>query len=163
VSILRLKSLVSISNSQDPTYDNPPAATWSSVETNVGIICSCLPLLRPLLARWVPKAFPSRRRSISSRAHPQTYGTKGGSRGLRVKDDYILDVTQRSQRSSDEARDIRVDTDIRVHVEDGEGRMSGWKTPTSNKDWADGVSSKGDVERASSTEMLVEGSGRVTQ
>ena len=114
--------------------------------------------------RWVPRAFPSRRRSISSHPHhPQTYGSKGGSKGLRVKDDYILDVTQRSQRSSDDARDIRVDTDIHVHVEGGEGRMSGWKTPTSNKDWADGASSKEGVERASSTEMLVEGPGHATQ
>ncbi|PVH95286.1 hypothetical protein DM02DRAFT_571441 [Periconia macrospinosa] len=52
VSILRLHSLVAISNSSDPTYDNPPAATWSSVEINVGITCSCLPCLRPLITRW---------------------------------------------------------------------------------------------------------------
>jgi hypothetical protein len=155
VSILRLKSLVSISNSTDPTYDNPPAATWSSVESNVGIICSCLPLLRPLLARWFPSAFPSRRRSIHSLPrHAQTYGSKGGSKGLRVKDDYTLDATQRSRRSSDDARDIQVVTDIHVTVEGDEGRMSGWKTPTSNKDWADGSSSK-DMGRAISTEMLV--------
>jgi hypothetical protein len=151
VSILRLQSLVSISNSRDPTYDNPPAATWSSVESNVGIICSCLPLLRPLVARWVPSAFPSRRRSIHSSPRHQ-----GGSKALRVKNDYTLEATQRSQRSSDDARDIQVVTDIHVSVEDGEGRMSGWKTPTSNKEWGtDGASSRGDVERASSTEMLV--------
>ena len=95
--------------------------------------------------------------------HPQTYGSKGGSKGLRIKDDYILDVTQRTHRSSDDAKDIRVDTDIQIHVEGGEGSMSGWKTPTSNKDWADGVSTKGGVERVSSTEMLVEGYGRATQ
>jgi hypothetical protein len=83
-------------------------------------------------------------------------GSQGGSKALRVKNDYILEATQRSHRSSDDARDIQVVTDIHVSVEDGEGRMSGWKTPTSNKEWgADGASSRGDVERASSTEMLV--------
>ncbi|KAK7177430.1 hypothetical protein PSPO01_16522 [Paraphaeosphaeria sporulosa] len=59
VSILRLRSLVKISNSSDPTYDNPSAATWSSVETNIGIICSCLPCLRPLVLRLMPGVFPS--------------------------------------------------------------------------------------------------------
>ncbi|KAL4745170.1 hypothetical protein BDW72DRAFT_198908 [Aspergillus terricola var. indicus] len=30
-------------------YDNVGAATWSAVECNVGIICACLPTLRPLI------------------------------------------------------------------------------------------------------------------
>ncbi|OCL10124.1 hypothetical protein AOQ84DRAFT_289897, partial [Glonium stellatum] len=57
VSTLRLQSLVAISNSTDPTFDNPPAATWSSIETNVGLICACLPALRPLLSRLFPRVF----------------------------------------------------------------------------------------------------------
>ena len=63
MSILRLQSLAVIANSADPTYDNPPAATWSSVETNVGIVCSCLPCLRPLVARYFPSVFASSRKS----------------------------------------------------------------------------------------------------
>jgi hypothetical protein len=54
VSILRLRSLVAISNSTDPTFDNPPAATWSSIECSVGIICASLPALKPLLAKIFP-------------------------------------------------------------------------------------------------------------
>lgn len=57
VSIMRLHSLVAISNSPDPTFDNPPAATWSSSEANISIVCSCLPCLRPLIIRHLPGVF----------------------------------------------------------------------------------------------------------
>ncbi|KAK7177528.1 integral membrane protein [Paraphaeosphaeria sporulosa] len=69
MSILRLQSLAVIANSADPLYDNPPAATWSSVETNVGIVCSCLPCLRPLIARYFPSIFASSRKSSGLPAH----------------------------------------------------------------------------------------------
>lgn len=157
VSILRLQSLVAISNSSDQTYDNPPAATWSSVETNVGIICACLPLLRPLLAKYFPRAFPSRHRSQYSRPnYPAAYGSKGGSKILRSKNEYVLDGTKRSRESNDETRDIQVVTDIHVRVEGSEGvQLSGWKTQTANPHWDDSSSAK-DAETASTSEMLVE-------
>ncbi|KAL2002112.1 hypothetical protein VTN02DRAFT_639 [Thermoascus thermophilus] len=53
-SIFRLVSLKVISRSTDPTYDNVGAATWSAVECNTGIICACLPTLRPLVSRFLP-------------------------------------------------------------------------------------------------------------
>ncbi|KAJ4297853.1 hypothetical protein N0V90_005752 [Kalmusia sp. IMI 367209] len=58
VSIVRLQTLVSISNSTDPTFDNPPAAMLSAIETNVGIVCACLPSMRPLLSSMMPAYFP---------------------------------------------------------------------------------------------------------
>ncbi|KAJ5908903.1 hypothetical protein N7495_001585 [Penicillium taxi] len=53
-SIVRLTSLKKISESIDPTYDNVSAASWSAVECNTGIICACLPTLKPLLSRIMP-------------------------------------------------------------------------------------------------------------
>ncbi|KAE8145951.1 integral membrane protein [Aspergillus avenaceus] len=53
-SICRLVALKKISDSTDPTYDNVGAASWSAVECNTGIICACLPTLRPLVSRLVP-------------------------------------------------------------------------------------------------------------
>ncbi|RDW93166.1 uncharacterized protein DSM5745_00488 [Aspergillus mulundensis] len=58
-SICRLISLKKISDSSDPTYDNVGAATWSAVECNVGIICACLPTLRPLISRMIPRLLSS--------------------------------------------------------------------------------------------------------
>ena len=58
ISILRLQSLYVVSVSDDITWDNPLAAIWSSTETNVGIICSCLPTLKGCVARFFPRFFP---------------------------------------------------------------------------------------------------------
>lgn len=35
--------------------DNVGAASWSAVECNVGIICACLPNLRPLVSSILPR------------------------------------------------------------------------------------------------------------
>lgn len=37
----------------DPTYTSIDPSTWSSVEQSVGIICACLPTLRPLIRRFL--------------------------------------------------------------------------------------------------------------
>jgi hypothetical protein len=67
-SILRLHSLYIISRSDDVTWDNVGAATWSSVELNVGIMCACLPPLKPLMNRLFPHALLSTQRiTVDSR------------------------------------------------------------------------------------------------
>ncbi|PLB43139.1 integral membrane protein [Aspergillus steynii IBT 23096] len=53
-SVCRLVALKKIADSDDPTYDNVDAATWSAIECNTGIICACLPTLRPLISRILP-------------------------------------------------------------------------------------------------------------
>lgn len=67
ISVVRLQSLLAISNSTDPTKDNPPAATLSAVEANVGIITACLPALRPVLSAILPQYFPPTTRSRYTR------------------------------------------------------------------------------------------------
>ena len=41
--------------SLDFSYDASMALMWSAVEVNVGIICACIPTLRPLVKRLVPE------------------------------------------------------------------------------------------------------------
>ncbi|OAA70655.1 Extracellular membrane protein, CFEM domain protein [Cordyceps fumosorosea ARSEF 2679] len=55
VSVLRLRSLVSFANSNNPTWDQWEIAYWSTIEVNIGMICTCLPSLRLLLLRLFPK------------------------------------------------------------------------------------------------------------
>ncbi|KAJ5668492.1 uncharacterized protein N7477_007062, partial [Penicillium maclennaniae] len=50
-SILRVTSF-DFHTFDDPTYVNAMPSTWSSIEQSVGIICACLPTLRPLLRSW---------------------------------------------------------------------------------------------------------------
>lgn len=169
VSILRLHSLVAISNSSDPTYDNPPAATWSSVETNVGIICSCLPLLRPLVVRWMPDHVSSYKRSGKSKQ--KLYAMMGSDRrrGPKSQSEIGLDSMTTRKPSpvggEDGGWDIQVVTDIQVQVEGANGKtLSVWPSPTQprfkesehdekNGAWHDDVSAK-DMHKPS-TESLV--------
>ncbi|KAF2790309.1 hypothetical protein K505DRAFT_282840 [Melanomma pulvis-pyrius CBS 109.77] len=123
VSILRLHSLVAISNSTDPTYDNPPAATWSSVEIDVAIICSCLPCLRPLLARYFPGIFSSHHRSRAS-AIPSAHGRQIAHEGTQLG---RIDTKYSPGSSDAENRDdrIQVVTEVRVSVESKDDGRSG--------------------------------------
>ena len=59
ISILRLQSLLVFLQTTDFSYHNPLVAIWSSLEVNIGIICSCLPTLKAMVARWFPRAFGS--------------------------------------------------------------------------------------------------------
>ncbi|KAF2208670.1 hypothetical protein CERZMDRAFT_48687, partial [Cercospora zeae-maydis SCOH1-5] len=59
ISIMRLSALYAISMSNDVSWDNPLAAIWSSLEVNVGILCSCLPTLKGCITRYFPRLFSS--------------------------------------------------------------------------------------------------------
>lgn len=48
VSILRVTSF-DFHTFNDPTYITTDPSAWSSIEQSIGIICACLPTLRPLL------------------------------------------------------------------------------------------------------------------
>ncbi|KFY81010.1 hypothetical protein V499_00204 [Pseudogymnoascus sp. VKM F-103] len=51
-TIVRLTTLAS-SAGKDPTYDPIPATNWSVIEANIGLICACLPSLKPFLDKIV--------------------------------------------------------------------------------------------------------------
>ncbi|EQK97742.1 Extracellular membrane protein, CFEM domain protein [Ophiocordyceps sinensis CO18] len=65
VSILRLQSLILFANSWNPTWDQWNVAWWSTIEINVGLICTSLPALRLLLMQFAPRVFGSGRASPS--------------------------------------------------------------------------------------------------
>lgn len=65
ISIVRLESLVVFLSTDDIAWNNGMAAIWSCVEMNTGILCSCLPTLRPHIARIFPSLSQSTRRQLS--------------------------------------------------------------------------------------------------
>lgn len=76
VSVIRLQALVTFGKSSNPTWDNFPVSLWSTVEINVGIICTCMPTLRLMLVR----AFPALGAGSSyGRAYYHPSGVKGVS------------------------------------------------------------------------------------
>ncbi|KAJ5959536.1 uncharacterized protein N7479_006686 [Penicillium vulpinum] len=80
-SILRLSSLLTISNSNDPTYDNVGAATWSAVECNVAIICACLPGTRAFLSKLLPHIFSTRSNGYRSKTTRPSRISRGALTG----------------------------------------------------------------------------------
>jgi hypothetical protein len=78
ISTVRLHSLVVVTHSLDPAFDNAPVAAFSVVETNVALICACLPTLRPLLAQW----FSGLSNSSAGTAGTPSGGGGYGSHGL---------------------------------------------------------------------------------
>ncbi|KAK4941088.1 hypothetical protein LTR10_018888 [Elasticomyces elasticus] len=54
---LRIRGLyISVQHDEDDTsYYYCPAATWSSLEMNIGIICSCMPTIKPIVDRVFPE------------------------------------------------------------------------------------------------------------
>lgn len=50
-SILRVTSF-NFQNLEDQSYVTTDSSMWSSIEQSVGIICACLPTLRPLFRAW---------------------------------------------------------------------------------------------------------------
>jgi len=67
VSTLRLYAFITTSDSKDPSWDQAIGAYLSAMELNLGIICACLPVLKPLVSRFAPGL-------ISSSKHPHPTG-----------------------------------------------------------------------------------------
>lgn len=66
VSVLRLQSLINFANSTNPTWDNWIVGWWSTIEVNVGMICTCLPTVRLILVRAAPRIFSTNMSSNKS-------------------------------------------------------------------------------------------------
>ncbi|KAH7333200.1 hypothetical protein BKA65DRAFT_41316 [Rhexocercosporidium sp. MPI-PUGE-AT-0058] len=59
VSVIRLRAHVSILSDHDGTWITAKVVQWNAVEVHVGVICACLPHLKPLLRWHFPKVFES--------------------------------------------------------------------------------------------------------
>lgn len=96
VSIIRLQSLIHFSNSTNPTWDQFDVASWSTIEINVGIICTCMPAIRVILVRLFPKVLGSTRPSGQNYA---SYGNRSGHLGKTPEGSKSLSTTLRNDRS----------------------------------------------------------------
>ena len=81
ISILRLQSLLVFLHNSDISWHNPLAAIWSSLEVNIGILCSCLPTLKAMVSRYFPRAFNSSYLRGSDHSHERGRAESGGGSG----------------------------------------------------------------------------------
>ncbi|OAQ95722.1 hypothetical protein LLEC1_02840 [Akanthomyces lecanii] len=70
VSFLRLASVKDYATTSNPTWDQWNIVWWSTIELEVGFICTCLPTMRLILVRMAPKAFGSTHDTNSSYVTP---------------------------------------------------------------------------------------------
>ncbi|EHA56857.1 hypothetical protein MCOR27_003608 [Pyricularia oryzae] len=115
MSVLRLQSLVSFANSDNPTWDNWDVVRWSTIEVNVGVICACLPPLRVLLIR----AFPQLSGSTSNYPSQmnQNYGAGKGSKGA-------IALNSKVQLTNGRSRTLGVESTVErgsTVIDDAEG------------------------------------------
>lgn len=102
ISCIRLSTLHKGINTHDPFWDNAPAAYWSAVELNCGILCACLPTLRPLIQRVIPQL-------LSTRGATAKTGT-----GISHK---LSTIPKRSRRDIEEGIYIRKDIELHSTTE----------------------------------------------
>jgi hypothetical protein len=115
VSILRLHGLYAVTISTDVTYDNSPAVTWSSVELNVGIMCACVPALRPVISAVFPKLLSTTQRGGTA-SNP--FQASSHSRAYYQRNDSTIELS-RSGVERQESDHISFDTatkEAQIHV-----------------------------------------------
>ena len=83
ISILRLQSLLVFLHNSDISWHNPLAAIWSSLEVNIGILCSCLPTLKAMVSRYFPRAFNSSYLRGSDHSNERGHAEGEGDRARR--------------------------------------------------------------------------------
>jgi len=91
VAILRLHAVQIISNSSDTTHDNVAAAYWSSVELNTGIICACMPTIRPIIAKIFPTWLGTAPRRSAADTTPPYQSHQGGARSIQLTTSSTID------------------------------------------------------------------------
>ncbi|KAK0634103.1 hypothetical protein B0T14DRAFT_417398 [Immersiella caudata] len=104
VSLVRLKTINMFTRGVNPTKDIVDVCLWSGIELNAGVICPCLPSLRLLLRRMLPRmvdttpnyemgTVPSTHHSVKGATagkgmtgSPRQEGVSGGgpTQGIRV-------------------------------------------------------------------------------
>jgi len=91
ISVIRIFTLKEALATEDPTYYNTGAACWSVVELNCAILCSCLPTLRPLVAKVVPGwTYVDPRTTYQMYANPRS--TAKGGQGVTTSLDEAGDL-----------------------------------------------------------------------
>ncbi|KAH8704041.1 hypothetical protein BGW36DRAFT_355420 [Talaromyces proteolyticus] len=108
-TIIRLRSLLVISKSSDPTYDVIGTVTWSAIECNVAIICVCRPPIKPLLSRYIPSVFGS---SIAaeSKAVTNRFLRRSATAAIEYDDEQVLHTFNRDCRTNSDVGHNTINT-----------------------------------------------------
>lgn len=141
VTIVRMTTLETGAKGKDPTYTGSPTLKWTAVETNVGIICACLPLLRPILNKLIPWFAAERLRrgaetptgyvistantdssginTIDSSQYSDPWSNTESKHGITTNETSMSTSESRSNSEEGFNRGIRKTTEVETRVEIG--------------------------------------------
>lgn len=82
ISVVRLQSLITFGDTDNPTWNNLKVSLWSTIEINVGIITCCMPTIRLIILRAFPRLSSTYR---STEAYYAKNGLSQQSKGKRSR------------------------------------------------------------------------------
>ncbi|EXA29207.1 hypothetical protein FOVG_19266 [Fusarium oxysporum f. sp. pisi HDV247] len=106
ISTYRIRTLKAAASTKDPNWDNVDAAIWSFLEVTLAIITSCLPTLRPLFSKLMPKFFAS---SFGRSNRPPDYGYTPTHSSQNLRSMPRLRTEDLSKDSMDDTTTLRKD------------------------------------------------------
>lgn len=110
IAIVRIVTMMPFVHSMDFTWYKVTLAKWAMVEINVGIICACLPVLRPLLLRVVPQLAGSKN-SGADKQSDESYTLRNAvprkKKGIRNWD-YLTTVGGTQNPREDDVESVHV-------------------------------------------------------
>lgn len=129
-SIVRIYYMTFLSDSVDITWIMGDVFIWSSVEPCIGILCACLPTMKPLLryTRSHFSNFSSGRQTDNSQGPGQNYSSKRASLGRKRIIPLDWDEAQLTthavqiqmqdvNRSEGDDGGIKIESDFRIEEE----------------------------------------------
>jgi hypothetical protein len=93
ISAVRLQFLINVSHTTNPTWDQSDVVKWSDLEITVGVICACLPSIRLILARSMPKLFGS--------THDRTQRSQYADNHAKISRNTIVGSESSSRRGNE--------------------------------------------------------------
>ncbi|KFY88374.1 hypothetical protein V500_06373 [Pseudogymnoascus sp. VKM F-4518 (FW-2643)] len=117
-TIIRLTTLAS-SAGGDATYNPIPATNWSVIEANVGLICACLPSLKPFLDNIVRTCLGQPARSVTPNPYSRSKSsaTRSYALGSICPNQAPAHRWDWGERGKKEATDSQVSIMKRGHTE----------------------------------------------
>ncbi|RFU78918.1 pth11-typeg- -coupled receptor [Trichoderma arundinaceum] len=115
VSIVRLQFLVNLGSSANPTYDQIDVSIWSTVEINIGIICTCLPAIRLFLIRLFPRLGGSSHKTSGYQNYPDSYGK---SENINSRAKTLVEAVKSQSRPEHRGIELKTMYEVRYSDED---------------------------------------------
>ncbi|KAF2026213.1 hypothetical protein EK21DRAFT_103380 [Setomelanomma holmii] len=82
VSIIRLQFLITFARTKNPIWDQQNITKWSAIEIAVGVVCLCIPSIRVILVRVLPRTFGSTHDKDQRHQYKNTHGKISSNSGF---------------------------------------------------------------------------------